>query len=102
MQLMPQLLDYARGNRQFMVRVVKFLASAGIRQFLDIGTGFPASPNVHEVAQAVAPGCARGVCRQQPYGGLACSLHHLENEDNPADVVARYLPAFVPGSYLVV
>jgi hypothetical protein len=41
LQLMPQMLDYARGNRQFMVRVVRFLVEAGIRQFLDIGTGFP-------------------------------------------------------------
>jgi hypothetical protein len=35
--------------------VVRFLCGAGIRQFLDIGSGLPASPNVHEVAQACAP-----------------------------------------------
>jgi hypothetical protein len=45
-----------RENRAFLRRAVRFLASeAGIRQFLDIGTGIPTSPNVHEVAQAVAP-----------------------------------------------
>jgi S-adenosyl methyltransferase len=43
-------------NRAFMRRTVRYLAAeAGIRQFLDIGTGLPTSPNVHEVAQAVDP-----------------------------------------------
>ncbi|MEV0720380.1 SAM-dependent methyltransferase [Asanoa sp. NPDC050611] len=45
-----------RENRAFLRRVVRHLAAeAGIRQFLDIGTGIPTSPNVHEVAQAVTP-----------------------------------------------
>jgi hypothetical protein len=45
-----------RENRAFLRRAVAYLArEAGIRQFLDIGTGIPTSPNVHEVAQAVAP-----------------------------------------------
>ena len=45
-----------RENRAFLVRAVRYLAKeAGIRQFLDIGTGIPTSPNVHEVAQSVAP-----------------------------------------------
>jgi hypothetical protein len=46
----------ARENRAFLGRAVRFLAAeAGIRQFLDIGTGLPTTNNVHEVAQAVAP-----------------------------------------------
>jgi S-adenosyl methyltransferase len=45
-----------RENRAFLGRAVKYLAGeAGIRQFLDIGTGLPTTDNVHEVAQAVAP-----------------------------------------------
>jgi S-adenosyl methyltransferase len=45
-----------RENRAFLRRAIAYLArEAGIRQFLDIGTGIPTSPNVHEVAQAVAP-----------------------------------------------
>jgi hypothetical protein len=45
-----------RENRAFLQRAVRYLAKeAGIRQFLDIGTGIPTSPNVHQVAQAVAP-----------------------------------------------
>ena len=43
-------------NRAFMRRAVRYLATeAGISQFLDIGTGLPTSPNVHEVAQAIIP-----------------------------------------------
>jgi hypothetical protein len=43
-------------NRRFVRRAVAFLAQhAGIRQFLDIGTGIPTSPNVHEIAQRIAP-----------------------------------------------
>jgi hypothetical protein len=43
-------------NRRFLRRAVAFLArDAGIRQFLDIGTGIPTSPNVHEIAQRIAP-----------------------------------------------
>ncbi|KJE19937.1 S-adenosyl methyltransferase [Frankia torreyi] len=46
----------ARQNRAFMVRAIRHLAGeAGIRQFLDVGTGIPTSPNVHEIAQAVTP-----------------------------------------------
>ncbi len=45
-----------RANRYFMQRVVAYLAAeAGIRQFLDVGTGIPTSPNVHEIAQDIAP-----------------------------------------------
>ncbi|MEV7595783.1 SAM-dependent methyltransferase [Kitasatospora sp. NPDC089797] len=46
----------ARANRAFMHRSTRALAQAGIAQFLDIGTGIPTSPNLHEVAQAVNPG----------------------------------------------
>ena len=45
----------ARANRAFMQRAVRFLAEQGVDQFLDLGTGIPTSPNVHEVAQAVNP-----------------------------------------------
>ncbi len=52
----PATRDMARQNRAFLQRVVRFLArEAGIRQFLDIGTGLPTQGNVHEVAQAITP-----------------------------------------------
>jgi S-adenosyl methyltransferase len=53
----PDLIHAVRSNRAFMTRTVRFLAEAGIRQFLDIGTGIPTAPNTHETAQAVDPAC---------------------------------------------
>jgi hypothetical protein len=51
-----KVLTGVRANRAFLGRAVRFLAGeAGIRQFLDIGTGLPSADNTHEVAQAVAP-----------------------------------------------
>src|SRR5262245_27019939 len=53
---MPELVQSARFNREFLGRSVRSLAGEpGIRQFLDIGTGLPTATNTHEVAQAVAP-----------------------------------------------
>ncbi|MEU9266970.1 SAM-dependent methyltransferase [Streptomyces sp. NPDC048251] len=49
------VLRGARANRRFMQRAVRTAAEAGIRQFLDIGTGIPTQPNLHQVAQGVAP-----------------------------------------------
>ncbi|MER5376636.1 SAM-dependent methyltransferase [Streptomyces sp. NPDC002553] len=49
------VLRGARANRRFMQRAVRAVAEAGIRQFLDIGTGIPTEPNLHQVAQGVAP-----------------------------------------------
>jgi SAM-dependent methyltransferase len=52
----PTTRELARQNRAFMVRATRHLAAEfGVRQFLDIGTGIPTSPNLHEVAQASAP-----------------------------------------------
>jgi hypothetical protein len=51
----PEILDSARANRKFLVRAVRFLRDSGIRQFLDVGTGLPTSPNTHEVAQSGHP-----------------------------------------------
>jgi hypothetical protein len=54
----PTIIRDIRANREFLGRVVRYLAGeAGIRQFLDIGTGIPSANNTHEVAQSVAPDC---------------------------------------------
>lgn len=54
----PGTVAALRANRQFLRRVMRYLADdAGIRQFLDIGTGLPTAPNVHQVAQEIAPQC---------------------------------------------
>jgi S-adenosyl methyltransferase len=58
MEAYPDIIMSVRANRAFLARVVRYLAAeAGIRQFLDIGTGIPAANNTHEVAQSVAPSC---------------------------------------------
>jgi S-adenosyl methyltransferase len=85
-----------RENRAFLRRVVHYLAAeAGIRQFLDIGTGLPTSPNVHEVAQAVIPDArivyvdndpivlahARALLTSSPEGTTAYVDSDLRNPD---------------------
>jgi hypothetical protein len=82
----PEVRDMARANRAFLARAVRYLArDAGIRQFLDIGTGIPTEPNTHEVAQQAAPGSrvvyvdndpvvlahARALLNSGPYGQCA-------------------------------
>jgi hypothetical protein len=53
---LPDMVASVRNTRAFLGRTVRFLAGeAGIRQFLDIGTGIPTANNTHEVAQSVAP-----------------------------------------------
>ncbi|HEX5294433.1 MAG TPA: SAM-dependent methyltransferase [Streptosporangiaceae bacterium] len=51
----PNVRAIARANRDFLGRAVRFLSGAGIRQFLDIGSGIPTQGNVHEAAQATDP-----------------------------------------------
>ena len=140
----PETLDTVRANRKWMVRAIRVLCDAGIRQFLDIGAGLPTSPNTYEVAQSAAPE-ARVVCVDddpmvflhaealmakkgntrvvqadmrnvaevlaaarelldftEPVALMFVGcLHHLADSDDPANVVAQYLAALAPGSYLI-
>jgi len=55
-QVFPGIVDAARFSRAFLHRAVSYLAGeAGIRQFLDVGTGLPTAENTHQVAQRIAP-----------------------------------------------
>jgi S-adenosyl methyltransferase len=55
-QVYPEIVEVARTSREFLIRAVRYLTGeAGIRQFLDIGTGLPTADNTHEVAQRLAP-----------------------------------------------
>jgi len=52
----PGIRDVAQASRHFLTRTIRYLAEeAGIRQFLDVGTGLPTADNTHEVAQRAAP-----------------------------------------------
>jgi len=58
LEMFPHIAYLARADRAFLGRAVRYLVSeAGIRQFLDIGTGLPTADNTHEVAQRIAPEC---------------------------------------------
>ena len=142
----PDIVLSARANRAFLARTVRFLAGeAGIRQFLDIGTGIPSANNTHEVAQSVAQDSrivyvdndpivlthARALLTSDPAGAtnyidadlrepeqilaraaqvldydrpvavmLMAILQHLQEEDDPYQVVATLMAAMPPGSYL--
>jgi SAM-dependent methyltransferase len=52
----PGMRQVVYANRAFLGRVVRWLVGAGIRQFLDIGSGIPTVGNVHEIAEEAAPG----------------------------------------------
>jgi len=79
----PVMADVGPASRAFLRRVVRYLAAeAGVRQFLDIGTGIPTGGNTHEIAQSVDPACrvvyvdndpvvlahARALLRSRPEG----------------------------------
>lgn len=147
-QVYPEVVLVAQASRDFLGRVVRFLAGeAGIRQFLDLGTGLPSAGNTAEVAQSVAPD-ATVVCVDNdplvlvhaqalltgpgrteyieadvhdPAGILDASAQILDltqpvalmmlgilgnvadtDVPGPAEIVAQFLAAVPPGSYLVV
>jgi hypothetical protein len=55
---LPDIVASARADRAFLTRAVTYLVKeAGVRQFLDVGTGLPTAGNTHEVAQGIAPEC---------------------------------------------
>jgi SAM-dependent methyltransferase len=96
----PTIRTAALENRGFMRRAVAHLAKAGIRQFLDIGTGIPTSPNTHEIAQGIAPESrivyvdndpivlahARALLTSRPEGATAYLDADLRR---PADILAH-------------
>jgi S-adenosyl methyltransferase len=149
LQTNPTIRIAARENRAFLGRAVRYLAAeAGIRQFLDIGTGLPTTDNVHEVAQAVAPASrvvyvdndplilaqAQALLNSAPAGRTAyihadlraprkildhpallevldlsqptalvmlATLHLIQDDDKPAEIIAALLDALPGGSYFV-
>src|SRR3954453_11111194 len=85
----PGFRDVARANRALLGRAVRFLAEAGIRQFLDIGSGVPTEGNVHEVAREVAPD-SRVVYVDIDPVAIAHSESILAGEDKAAVIEADF------------
>jgi SAM-dependent methyltransferase len=144
----PDIVYSVRANRAFLARTVRYLARvAGIRQFLDIGTGIPTANNTHEVAQSVDPGsrvvyvdndpvvlaharallvsdgeglthfidadlrdtgrilagAAETLDFAQPVAiMLMAILQHIDDADDPYQIVASLLAAVPPGSFLTI
>ncbi|MGW3667259.1 SAM-dependent methyltransferase [Streptomyces sp. NPDC005141] len=87
----PRVPVMARVNRAFMHRATRRLAQNGVRQFLDIGTGIPTEPNLHQIAQAVAPDARVVYCDNDPIV-LAHAAALLRSSDTG---VTEYLQADV-------
>jgi hypothetical protein len=97
---MPSAREMVRANRDFLGRAVRYLVTeAGVRQFLDIGTGIPTAGNTHEVAQAAAPESrvvyvdndpivlahARALMTSDPAGATAFIQADLQDPDKILD-----------------
>jgi O-methyltransferase involved in polyketide biosynthesis len=80
----PDMPLIARENRSFLQRAVRHLVSVGVRQFLDIGSGLPTSGNVHQVAEAAAPGETRVVYVDHDPIAHSHSQLLLRKEGDPA------------------
>jgi len=106
LEAFPAIVENARASRAFLARAVAYLADeAGIRQFLDIGTGLPTANNTHEVAQRVAPDArivyvdndpivlahARALLTSTPEGATAYIDADLRDPDKLLQEAARTL-----------
>ncbi len=81
----PEVVQRVRENREFLGRSVRFLAAAGIHQFLDVGAGLPTRENVHQVARRLVP---------------AARVVYVDND--PAVVAhAQSILATVPGTIAI-
>jgi SAM-dependent methyltransferase len=148
LELAPDAPAIARSNRAFLRRVVRhMITEAGIRQFVDMGSGLPTQGNVHEVAQEAHPGTrvayvdndpvvlvhARALLDtsdatmvvqadlrrpaeilddpalrkfidfDQPVGLLLIAImHHVNDDEGPEDITARWHAVLAPGSHLAI
>ncbi|MGH3240733.1 MAG: SAM-dependent methyltransferase [Spirillospora sp.] len=98
LEVFPGMRQGAQASRGFLTRSVRFLAEAGLRQFLDVGTGLPTADNTHQVAQRIAPDAtivyvdndplvlahARALLTSTPEGGTA--YIHADAQD-PAKIL---------------
>ncbi|HVV20037.1 MAG TPA: SAM-dependent methyltransferase [Pseudonocardiaceae bacterium] len=84
----PWVNETARNNRAFLRRAVRFCINAGIRQFLDIGSGTPTVGNVHEIAQRAEPSSRVVYVDNEPVAVAHAELH-LEQEHNDRATIVQ-------------
>ncbi|MFH9138045.1 SAM-dependent methyltransferase [Streptomyces sp. NPDC017524] len=111
----PQMVDIARASRAFQIRAIHHLASAGVRQFLDVGTGLPVANSTHEVAQSIAPESrivyvdndpivlahAEALLTSSPQGRTAYVDADLSDADAVVDEAAKTLDLSEPVAVLL-
>jgi hypothetical protein len=105
-ETMPEVVIWARADREFLGRAIRYMVGeAGLRQFLDIGTGIPTVDNTHEVAQGLAPESrivyvdndpivlahARALLDSSPEGATDYIDADLRNPDAILEAAARTL-----------
>jgi SAM-dependent methyltransferase len=86
-RLDPWIPSACKANRAFLGRAVQYLAGAGIRQFLDLGSGIPTGGNVHQIAQSLAPD-ARVIYVDRDPAAVADSRTLLADTENAAIIEA--------------
>jgi hypothetical protein len=87
MKVAPEVRDGVRANRYFMHRAVRHVvAEGGVRQILDVGTGLPTAPNVHQIARAVAPGTRVAYVDNDPI--VSAHSRALMGQDDTSVVLA--------------
>ena len=116
-EIYPDIVKVARAARYFLARTVRYIAGeAGIRQFLDVGTGLPVADNTHEVAQRVAPESrivyvdndplvlvhARALLTSRPEGACAYVDADARDARKVLDAAARTLDFSRPVSLMLV
>lgn len=114
--LEPQLPVMARTNRAFMRRSALWLARGGVRQFLDVGSGIPTEPNLHQIAQGVDPRArvvycdrdpivmahAEALLRGTPEGALDFALVDAHDTDAVLELATKHLDFEQPVAVLLV
>jgi hypothetical protein len=81
----PHLAHVVRVYRTLLGRVARYLVEAGVRQFLDLGSGLPTAGNVHEMVQDLAPGCRVVYVDIDP--GVVAESHNLLAGNHDATIV---------------
>lgn len=96
----PGLVAAARADRAFLRRAVRYLVGeAGIRQFLDLGSGIPTANNIHEVVQGIVPGCRVVYVDNDPIVGVyarailsdtsSCTTAYIDADVRAADKILQ-------------